>query len=62
MVLRAATAWFKDVREKPLAEGGAQASGGVAGDALALVDSLPAEGSELLKKGLFDFGIFGHIR
>ena len=52
----------EDVGEEPLAEGGAEAGGGIAGDALALVDGLPAQGGELLEEGLFDFGVFGHAR
>ncbi len=46
--------------EEPLAKGLPEAFAGVLGNALALVDRLPAKGVELLQKGLFDFGVFRH--
>ena len=39
---------IEDIGEEPLAESGAQADGGIAGNALALIDGLPTEGSELV--------------
>ena len=51
----------KDVGEEPLTEGVAEAFAWIGRNTLTLVEGLPAEGGELMEKGLFDFGVFGHV-
>lgn len=51
---------IEEVGQEPLAKVDPQAFAGVLGNALALVDDLPAQALELFQEGLFYFGVFRH--